>query len=163
MLVAVFVGLGFWSGLPLAGRGALAGLLLFARPLPLVTAAPAAARGSGGLGIPSGFWIFAAFAVCYGVVETMNGNWATVYMTQSLGASATVASLALTAFWGMVTVGRILFAAIERWLPGADRVPDPAVRRRRGAGSDRAAAGRTPRRGSLRSGWPASAARRCCR
>ena len=47
----------------------------------------------------------------------MNGNWATVYMTQDLGASATTASLALTAFWAMVTVGRIVFAAIERWLP----------------------------------------------
>jgi hypothetical protein len=28
-----------------------------------------------------------------------------------------VASLALTAFWGMVTVGRVLFAAIERQFP----------------------------------------------
>ena len=87
------------------------------RSLPLEAGTPAAAPQGGGLGIPPAFWIFAAFAVCYGVVETMNGNWATVYMTQSLGASATVASLALTAFWGMVTVGRILFAAIERWLP----------------------------------------------
>ena len=43
-----------------------------------------AAQG-GGLAIPPQFWIFAAFAVCYGVVETMNGNWATVYMTQDLG------------------------------------------------------------------------------
>jgi len=27
------------------------------------------------------------------------------------------ASLALTAFWGMVTVGRVLFAMIQRWFP----------------------------------------------
>jgi predicted MFS family arabinose efflux permease len=26
-------------------------------------------------------------------------------------------SIALTAFWAMVTVGRVLFAAVERWLP----------------------------------------------
>ena len=117
VLVAVFVGLGFWSGLPLVVAVAVAGLLVFARSLPLATASPAAGEQGAGLGIPSGFWVFAAFAVCYGVVETMNGNWATVYMTQSLGASAAVASLALTAFWGMVTVGRILFAAIERRLP----------------------------------------------
>jgi predicted MFS family arabinose efflux permease len=32
-------------------------------------------------------------------------------------ASATVASLALTAFWGMVTAGRLLFAAIEKRFP----------------------------------------------
>ena len=34
-----------------------------------------------------------------------------------LGSSTTAASLALTAFWGMVTLGRILFAAIEAWFP----------------------------------------------
>jgi fucose permease len=117
VLVAVFVGLGFWSGLPLVVAVALAGLILFGRGLPLEAGAAAAASATAGGGIPPQFWIFAAFAVCYGVVETMNGNWATVYMTQTLGASATVASLALTAFWGMVTVGRIVFAAVERWLP----------------------------------------------
>jgi predicted MFS family arabinose efflux permease len=48
----------------------------------------------------------------------MNGNWSQQDMTTSLGASTTQAALALTAFWGMVTVGRLLFAAIDRWLPG---------------------------------------------
>jgi MFS family permease len=119
VLVAVFVGLGFWSGLPLVVALALAVLLVVCRGLPLQAGRPAAAspsaRSSGG--IPPQFWVFAAFAVCYGIVETINGNWATVYMTQDLGASTTVASLALTTFWAVVTLGRILFAAIERWLP----------------------------------------------
>jgi predicted MFS family arabinose efflux permease len=47
----------------------------------------------------------------------MNGNWAQLEMTGQLGASATLASLALTTFWAMVTAGRVLFARIERWLP----------------------------------------------
>jgi predicted MFS family arabinose efflux permease len=38
-------------------------------------------------------------------------------MTSELGASATEASLALTAFWAMVTLGRVLFAAVQRWFP----------------------------------------------
>jgi MFS family permease len=38
-------------------------------------------------------------------------------MTRQLGASKTVASLALTAFWGMVTAGRVGFAVIARWFP----------------------------------------------
>src|SRR4051794_25341012 len=119
LLVAVFVGLGFWSGLPLLVAIALAVLLIRCASLALAAPAPAdaAAGGGSGLAIPPQFWVFAAFAVCYGIVETINGNWATVYMSQDLGASAAVASLALTAFWGMVTVGRIAFAAIERWLP----------------------------------------------
>ena len=55
--------------------------------------------------------------MCYGICETMNGNWSQLDMTTSLGASATQASLALAAFWAMVTVGRVLFAAVGRWLP----------------------------------------------
>ena len=69
--------------------------------------------------MPSRFWVFAGFALLYGIVETVNGNWSTVYMSTDLGASATTASLALAAFWGMVTIGRVLFAAIERQLPEA--------------------------------------------
>jgi MFS family permease len=38
-------------------------------------------------------------------------------MVNNLGASTTLASLALTAFWLMVTIGRVLFAAIERAFP----------------------------------------------
>jgi fucose permease len=70
-----------------------------------------------GTTIPARFWFFAAFALLYGIVETMNGNWATLYMIQELGASAAQASMALTAFWGTVTGGRILFAAVARGLP----------------------------------------------
>lgn len=38
-------------------------------------------------------------------------------MTRQLGASTTVAALALTAFWGTVTLGRIGAMSVERWLP----------------------------------------------
>ena len=47
----------------------------------------------------------------------MNGNWSEQEMTSQLGASTTQAALALTAFWAMVTIGRVLFAVIDRWLP----------------------------------------------
>ena len=32
--------------------------------------------------LPARFWIFAAFVLLYGICETMNGNWASLYMTQ---------------------------------------------------------------------------------
>jgi fucose permease len=85
-----------------------------ARPEP---ARPEPTSGATRPPLPSRFWVFASFALLYGIVETVNGNWSTVYMSQDLGASAATASLALAAFWGMVTVGRVLFAAIERLLP----------------------------------------------
>ena len=61
--------------------------------------------------------MYASFALLYGVVETVNGNWATLYMTRDLGSSVTVASMALTVFWALVTFGRLLFAAIQKWVP----------------------------------------------
>jgi predicted MFS family arabinose efflux permease len=66
--------------------------------------------------VPRRFWVFAAFAVLYGICETMNGNWSQLDLTTRVGASATQASVALAVFWGMVTAGRVLFAATGRWL-----------------------------------------------
>jgi MFS family permease len=114
VLVAIFVGLGFWWGLPLLTAVFLVVLILVSVSLPLQTAIAGAGRARAK--IPPRFWLFAGFAVLYGIGETMNGNWSQLDMTQ-LGASVTHASLALGAFWGMVTVGRILFAAIERRFP----------------------------------------------
>lgn len=118
VFVAVFVGLGFWWGLPLTSAILLGLLTAASLALPLRTAAPAAREAAPQRrGIPSRFWVFAAFAVLYGICETLNGNWSQLDMTSKLGASTTEAAVALTAFWAMVTVGRVLFAAIERWVP----------------------------------------------
>ena len=46
----------------------------------------------------------------------MNGNWSQIDLV-SLHVSATTASLTLTVFWAMVTAGRVLFAAVQRWVP----------------------------------------------
>jgi MFS family permease len=118
VLAALFVGLGLWWGLPLLVGVATFVLLVSSLPLPLAESpADAEARAPRGrTPIPAQFWVFAVFALLYGIVETINGNWATLYMTD-LGASAAQASMALTAFWGAVTGGRVLFAAIARWLP----------------------------------------------
>jgi hypothetical protein len=120
VIVAVFVCLGCWWGLPVLSTVSLALLLRASLRLPLRTGAqPAVARPGGKARprLPGRFWLYAAFAVCYGICETMNGNWSQLDMTTRLGASATRASLALAAFWAMVTAGRLLFGAVERWLP----------------------------------------------
>ena len=118
LFVAIFVGLGFWWGLPVLSAVLLVALLAFSARLPLRAGARAdgeTARARAG--VPGRFWVFAAFAVLYGICETMNGNWSQLDLTSRVGASATQASVALALFWGMVTVGRVLFAAIGRWLP----------------------------------------------
>ena len=118
VFVAIFVGLGFWWGLPVLSTLLLALLVVASARLPLrVDLTPSAASGPDRGGIPRRFWLFAAFAVLYGICETMNGNWSQADMTTSLGASTTQAAVALTAFWATVTVGRLLFAGIGRWMP----------------------------------------------
>ena len=120
ILFAVFVAMGIWWGLPFLVAVLIAVLLVFSLRLPLNRGVPsnAAQIRTAVVGrLPSRFWIFAAFALCYGVCETMNGNWASLYMAKTLGANSAVASLALTCFWGAVTVGRLFFAAIEKWFP----------------------------------------------
>jgi MFS family permease len=134
VFVAVFVGLGFWTGLPVLAACLLAGLIAVSLRLPLDPASPQpqpepirrADQGSAGRPgarqpavrsrIPAGFWVLAAFAVLYGFCETMNGNWSQLDIT-SLGVSSATAAIALTGFWAVVTAGRVLVAAIQRWLP----------------------------------------------
>jgi hypothetical protein len=126
VFVAIFLGLGFWVGLPLLSGVLLVALLVVSLRLPFRVDAPEESvpagdqvQGSSGRssGIPSAFWLFAGFALLYGFCETMNGNWSQLDLTENLQRSATAASLALTAFWAVVTAGRVLFAAIQRWFP----------------------------------------------
>ncbi len=118
LLSALFLGLGAWWALPAVAGVLLLALLGASVRLPLNGGdSQGATRAERSTRLPSRFWMFAGFALLYGIVETINGNWSTVYMSQDLGASAADASLALAAFWGMVTVGRVLFAAIEQWFP----------------------------------------------
>ena len=120
VLVAIFVRLGIWWGLAVLSAVLLAGLLAVSARLPL-RAGTAAARdtrpGRRRRRVPRRFWVYAAFIVCYGICETMYGNWSQLEMTRRVGASRAEASLALAAFWAMATVGRIVFAAVGRWVP----------------------------------------------
>jgi len=120
VFVAMFVGLGFWWGLPVLSGVLLVVLVVVSSGLPLKPAGTQAVAAGAGprdrLQVPARFWLFAGFAVLYGICETMNGNWSQTLM-EKLGASATTASLALTTFWVMVTAGRILFALIQRVFP----------------------------------------------
>jgi fucose permease len=119
VFIAVFLGLGIWWGLPLLVGVLLLGLVLFSFGQALKEGAKTQPTQphKGKNEIPARFWIFAAFALLYGVCETMNGNWAALFMKNHFSASASLASISLATFWGMVTAGRILFAAIEKWVP----------------------------------------------
>ena len=119
VFIAVFLALGVWWALPLLVSVLLLGLLAISLPQVLAGGAQGhmPPAGSTKVKFPARFWLFAAFALLYGVCETMNGNWASLFMLNGLGANALLASVALALFWGMVTAGRVLFAVIEKWFP----------------------------------------------
>jgi MFS family permease len=113
-LIALFLGLGAWWALP-ALMVVFVALLLFGvlrAPLRLpYNAATPAGR------LPARFWFYAAAVLLYGVVETLCGNWATLYLSTQREVPAQEAAFALTAFWVMVTLGRVIVAFLDRVLP----------------------------------------------
>ncbi|HEX6553614.1 MAG TPA: MFS transporter [Ktedonobacteraceae bacterium] len=123
LFVAVFVGLGAWWLLPVLVGVALLVLLLFSARASLQVAAdrsvPASAKSGTGIlrGLPGRFWLYAAAVLLYGIVETLNGNWSGLYLTQQRGVPTQWASFALTAFWAMVTIGRVLAAVVSSRVP----------------------------------------------
>jgi fucose permease len=118
VLVAVFLGIGWWWGLPLIVAVLTAVLLAVCAGLPLrVDEEPIPGGRPIRPKLPPAFRLFAAFALLYGIVETTSGNWSNLYLTGTIGTSTAIASLALTTFWATVTIGRVLFAAIEARFP----------------------------------------------
>jgi fucose permease len=119
VLVALVVQMGAWWLLPLLVACILAVMLAIASVQPLNASAATgnSATEQAREKLPRRFWFYAAAVFFYGIVETLNGNWAVLYLSGERGVSAAAASLALTSFWVMVTVGRVLIAAISRWVP----------------------------------------------
>ncbi|HEY3762721.1 MAG TPA: MFS transporter [Verrucomicrobiae bacterium] len=119
VFIAIFVALGAWWALPVLVGILLLGLLAISLPQGLDSGGRSHEPSSTSprAKFPARFWLYAVFALLYGVCETMNGNWASLFMLHHLGASTLLASVALALFWGMVTVGRVLFAVIEKWFP----------------------------------------------
>jgi fucose permease len=115
-LVALFAALGVWWVLP-ALTAIFAAVLLVSFAASKSALGPAAAATVAGAELPRRFWLYAAAALLYGIVETLCGNWATLYLSAERSVPAANASYALAAFWLMITLGRVALAGTERWLP----------------------------------------------
>jgi fucose permease len=118
LMVAIVVRIGAWWMLPVVIAGILIAIFAAVLALPLqVDVGPTAGSGTirpiGGEVLPHRFWLYAAAVLIYGMLETLNGNWATLYLSAERGVTAQGASMALAAFWAMVTVGRVLTAMIS--------------------------------------------------
>ncbi|TMJ81521.1 MAG: MFS transporter [Alphaproteobacteria bacterium] len=119
VLVAAVLALGAWWLLPVAVACVFVLIFVIAAREPL--RAESAAGGSGAAigwtALPRRFWLYAASVFVYGILETLNGNWAILYLTSERGVSARGAAFALAAFWVMVTLGRVAIAITSRLMP----------------------------------------------
>ena len=125
LLVAAFAAIGAWWFLPIIMACVLVVLVLLTLRASLSPGTPGNAGSAGGngaaagflRGLPVRFWLYAAAALLYGMVETLNGNWSMLYLVRQRGIPSHWASLALTAFWAMVTVGRLLASVVSAGIP----------------------------------------------
>ena len=122
LFVSILLGMGVWWALPILVACALVLILICVLKEPLrigSSGTPGNSNTAGGnfRQLPSRFWLYAGSIFLYGIVETLNGNWAALYLGMERDVSAQGASLALMSFWAMVTIGRLLFAALSATVP----------------------------------------------
>ena len=69
------------------------------------------------------FWLILAVGILYAFSEGTFSNWAIIYISETRTLSTTIAAAALSAFWGGITIGRLLvsfvlikFKSISVWI-----------------------------------------------
>lgn len=109
VLAGVGSGDGIWWLVPLAAAaGALAVLTALAG---IVGMPSASALGRIDLGrLPGRLLGYAAIVVVYGAIEALFINWSTIYVREDLSGSDAQAGFALALFFGVMAVGRLIFA-----------------------------------------------------
>jgi FHS family glucose/mannose:H+ symporter-like MFS transporter len=122
LLVAWLTAGGHWWLLPVAVAVSALGLALLALTQTLRIAAEddqSSALGAAAVAraLPMRSWVWIAFALLYGICETLFGNWGTVYLHQQRSLPPDTANLALAVFWAAVTIGRLLVAVISIRIP----------------------------------------------
>jgi fucose permease len=118
VLAAIVIGRGLWWLLPVVVACVFAVIVAAILTAPLIAdPAPAGGRsapiGIGASTLPRRFWLYAAAGFLYGMLETLNGNWAIPYLSTESGVPAQGATVALAAFWAMLTLGRVLVAIVS--------------------------------------------------
>src|SRR5260370_15346531 len=89
VLVAAVLALGAWWLLPIAVACVFVLIFAIASREPLRAESAAGAGGAIGFtALPRRFWLYAAAVFVYGILETLNGNWAILYLTTERGVSA---------------------------------------------------------------------------
>jgi fucose permease len=114
LVLSLFVGFEVWWMAPLLIALGCLLLLLFQVGLSLRLSTEQTASGENEASPEKqslGFriWLFVGIVILYGICEATFGNWTAIYLEEEVGLSISSAGLALSLFWGMVTLGRLAF------------------------------------------------------
>lgn len=114
LAAGAFMDTGVFTAYPLLSAalcGTLAALTLLAR-LPVEAGAGVASTpGPVPLAAP-GLWGFALVAVLYAFAEGTFSNWVVIYLSETKGLPQASGTLALSAFWAALVVGRLTVSAL---------------------------------------------------
>ncbi len=117
-------GLAWQWGYALVGAGQLVLALGFAATRPLWVVAPhpagkpvepGSARAASTLRMPAA-WLGIAVFFVYTGVEAVAGIWVYSLFTESRGIAAATAGIWVSAYWGSLTVGRLVLGAATSWI-----------------------------------------------
>ncbi|MEI8124992.1 MAG: MFS transporter [Parachlamydiaceae bacterium] len=111
--VIFFITMGIWWGIPLLLLVLFIMIFLFT----LKTMNPennVAIKLKKIESFPKGIWLFCLFALLYGIVETVDGNWTAAYIRENIIDSIALESITLASFWAMMTAGRVIFGLLNK-------------------------------------------------
>jgi len=116
LLAGSFIGSGMWSYFPIAIASYALGCLALVLLTSLPKNQPASAVGDTGSAArplqSKTLWAFLAVAVLYAFAEGTLSNWVVIYLHEERGLPESSATLALSAFWAALVVGRLLAALL---------------------------------------------------
>ncbi|MCG8351804.1 MAG: MFS transporter [Chloroflexales bacterium] len=120
LLLSLFTGGGAniaaWWGAPLSVAIIVILMMGFQSRLPLRLSSENqhdAARSAQSLKqLPPRIWVYVLIVFTYGAIEGTFGNFAPLYLQNSAGLTPADVAVGLSFFWGALTIGRVLFAAL---------------------------------------------------
>ncbi len=122
LLAAPFIAANAWYGFSIALIALTVVVAAAGGFVPLPADAAAAARDGTSRAGPSpvsaaGFWLFAGITILYAFAEGTFANWAVIYLKDGRGLDETIASYALSAFWGALVAGRLIISVLVLKVP----------------------------------------------
>ncbi len=107
LLIAAFIGLGFWAGAPLATGLLPLVLLAVVRTRPILGVTGERSLRTASSMIPRSLRLHSLTAVLYGIGESVFAAWAVIFLAENKALGPEAAAGAIAAYWLAMTVGRL--------------------------------------------------------